>query len=307
MGKRSGKAVEPSYAVGFVGGGNMATAMIRGFIAAGLFRPGEIIASDVDTAKRAQLRREMGIAVTADNAALVRAARVIVLAVKPQVIDAVLAAMRDAATPRKLFISIAAGVSSGRIAAALGGAARVVRVMPNTPALLGKAMSVVVRGGAATAADEETALRLLRAVGRARAVRDEALLDAVTGLSGSGPAYVYRFAEALIEGGVAAGLDRELASELALQTIAGAAAMLLEAGESPQRLRAAVTSPGGTTQAGLEEMARLGFANCIVAAVVRASERSRELGNQGSAAEHRVQGAGGRGQGAGKVDAARRF
>lgn len=281
MGSRRGRALERRFGIGFVGGGNMATAMIRGLIAAQVYRPDEIIAADVDAAKLAQLRRSHGIAVTADNAALVRAARVVVLAVKPQIMDAVLADMRAAASPAKLFVSIAAGVSSARIEAALGAGTRVVRVMPNTPALLGKAMSVVVRGASAKASDERLALRILRAVGQARAVGDESLLDAVTGLSGSGPAYVYRFAEVLIEGGVAAGLSREMASELALQTIAGAAAMLLETGEPPERLRAAVTSPGGTTQAGLEEMARRGFAHCVVSAVVRATERSRELGAGG--------------------------
>ncbi len=281
MGRSSGKAVRLSYAVGFIGGGNMANALVRGLIGAKLYRPGELIASDVDARKRSQLKRALGVEVTADNAALVRDSRVVVLAVKPQIMDAVLADLRPAPTAAKVFISIAAGVSTARIERALGANARVVRVMSNTPALLGRAMSVVVRGNAATAADEKLALRILGAVGRARAVRDESLIDAVTGLSGSGPAYVYRFAEALIEGGVAAGLSAEMASELALQTISGAAAMLLEAGESPARLREAVTSPGGTTQAGLEEMARLGFTNTVVAGVRRATERSRQLGAQG--------------------------
>lgn len=281
MGMKSGVRILRTYGVGFVGGGNMANALIRGFISAGLYRPGEIIASDVDARRRSQLARATGAVVTADNNALVRDARVIVLAVKPQIMDAVLADIRSTATAAKTFISIAAGVSTKRIEAGLGTGMRVVRVMPNTPALLGKAMSVVVRGSAARPSDEKLALRLLSAVGRARAVRDEGLLDAVTGLSGSGPAYVYRFAEALIEGGVAAGLTPEMASELALQTIAGAAAMLLDSGDSPARLREAVTSPGGTTQAGLEEMARLGFAHTVAAGVCRATERSRELGARG--------------------------
>lgn len=281
MGSRSGKAHPRSYAIGFVGGGNMASALIRGLIGAGLYQPSQVIASDVDAGKRAQLRRQLGVAVTDDNLALTRDSRVVVLAIKPQIMEAVLAEMRGAATSGNLFVSIAAGVSTERIENALGGAVRVVRVMPNTPALLGRAMSVVVRGSRASAADEKLALRLLRAVGRARAVTDERLLDAVTGLSGSGPAYVYRFAEALVEGGVAAGLDRAMASELALQTVAGAAAMLLEAGDTPERLRAAVTSPGGTTQAGLEEMARLGFTHAVMRGVVRATERSKELGAGG--------------------------
>ncbi len=278
MGSRTGKAISQSYAVGFVGGGNMANALIRGLIAGGLYEAKQIVASDVDARKRGHLKRKLGIATTGDNFALVRDARVIVLAVKPQIMDVVLSELRGAATPTKVFISIAAGVSTAQIEAGLGGAMRVVRVMPNTPALLGQAMSVVVRGKHAKPADEKVTLRLLGAVGRTRSVRDEGLIDAVTGLSGSGPAYVYRFAEALIEGGVNAGLDRTMATELALQTISGAAAMLLEAGDTPANLRKAVTSPGGTTQAGLEEMARRGFVNTVVKAVERATERSRELG-----------------------------
>ncbi len=285
MGRRSGKAVRrrsaaAGYRIGFAGAGNMAEALIRGLLGAGLYSAKEIVASDIDARKRSAMKRRLGIAMTSDNGAVVRDSGVVVLAVKPQVIDAVLAEMRPAVSARKVFISIAAGVSTAQIERALGGEARVVRVMPNTPALLGKAMSVVVRGAAARLSDEKLALKLLRAVGRARAVRDEQLIDAVTGLSGSGPAYVYRVAEALIEGGVEAGLEPEMAQELALQTIAGAAAMLQEAGESPARLRQAVTSPGGTTQAGLEEMARRGLTTTLVEGVCRATERSRELGER---------------------------
>ena len=283
MGARTGKALprkaaSRGYGVGFVGGGNMANALIRGLIGAGLYEPGEIVASDVDARKRSALKKALRVAVTGDNAALMRDAAVVVLAVKPQIMDAVLADLKGSVTTRKVIISIAAGVSTAQIERGLGPGTRVVRVMPNTPALLGKGMSVVVRGSAARPADEKLAMRLLGAVGRTRAVRDEGLIDAVTGLSGSGPAYVYRFAEALIAGGVDAGLSAEMASELALQTIAGAAAMLQEAGESPARLREAVTSPGGTTQAGLEEMARRGFSTTVSKAVGRATERSRELG-----------------------------
>ncbi len=285
MGARSGKAIQrkrksatSGFAVGFVGGGNMATALARGMIAAGIHQPSAIVASDVDAKKRSSLKRQLGIATTDDNQALVRDSQVIVLAVKPQIMDVVLETLRPAVSPNKLFISIVAGVSTSQIEDRLGPGARVVRVMPNTPALLGKAMSVVVRGAAAKPADEKVALRLLGAVGAARAVRDERLIDAVTGLSGSGPAYVYRFAEALIEGGVDVGLSRDMARDLALQTIAGAAAMLQESGETPARLRQAVTSPGGTTQAGLEELARRGFVTTVARAVRRATERSRELG-----------------------------
>jgi pyrroline-5-carboxylate reductase len=265
-------------AVGFVGGGNMAGALIKGLLAAGLYRPEQVWASDVDAHKRAFLRRRFRIGVTEDNAALVRGSKVIVLAVKPQIMDAVLLQLREAVTPAKLFLSIAAGVSTARLEAGLGTGARVLRVMPNTPALLGKGMSVLVRGRHATAADERLGLRLLRAVGQAVAVRDERLLDAVTGLSGSGPAYVYLFAEGLIAGGIGAGLPATLATQLVLQTLTGAAAMLHETGESPAALRAMVTSPGGTTLAGLTELEAHGFKDAVAAAVVAATRRSEELG-----------------------------
>ncbi len=276
-GKRAGAKV----GVGFVGGGNMAGALIHGLLQAGLYAPEQILASDVDAKRLADLKRRYGIGVTDDNLALTRAAKVIVLAVKPQILDAVLDQLRPEVTARKLFLSIAAGATTKRIEKRLGGAARVLRSMPNTPALLGKGMSVLVRGKHATAADEKLGLKLLRAVGDAIAVPKESLLDPVTGLSGSGPAYVYRFAEGLIAGGIAAGLSAEVAERLALATIAGAAAMLLEAGESPETLRARVTSPGGTTLAGLTEMDRRGFTDAVTAGVVAATARSRELGKAG--------------------------
>ena len=215
---------------------------------------------------------------TADNLALVRSSKVVVLAVKPQIMDAVLAEIGPAVTHRQLFVSIAAGVTTRRLETGLGPASRVVRVMPNTPSLLGKGMAVVARGSNATAADERLALKLMRAVGRAAAVDDERLLDPVTGLSGSGPAYVYLMAEAMMAGGVAAGLPPALAEELTLQTIRGAAAMLQDAGETPQKLREMVTSPGGTTFAGLTELGKHGFVDTVSAAIVAATRRSVELG-----------------------------
>jgi pyrroline-5-carboxylate reductase len=279
---RAGKAQASNRrVVGFVGGGNMATALIKGLLAAGLYRPDQLWASDVDAPKLTALRRRFKIGSTADNAALVHDSQVIVIAVKPQIIDAVMEHMRPAVTPRKLFVSIAAGVTTARLEAGLGAGARVLRVMPNTPALLGKGMSVLVRGRHATGADERLGLRLLGAVGQAVAVQDERWLDAVTGLSGSGPAYVYLFAEGVISGGVAAGLPAPLATQLALQTITGAAAMLQDTGETPAALRAMVTSPGGTTLAGLGELERRGFKDAVAAAVVTATRRSAELGRGG--------------------------
>jgi pyrroline-5-carboxylate reductase len=266
--------------IGCIGAGNMATALINGWLRNGLYRAEQIWASDVDAGKRAAMRRRFKIGVTRSNADLVRGSQVILLAVKPQTIDAVLAEMRAAVTPRQLFLSIAAGVPTARLESGLGNQARVLRAMPNTPALLGKGMSVLVRGRHATAADERLGLRLLRAVGHATAVQDEGMLDAVTGLSGSGPAYVYLLAEGLIAGGIAAGLPGARATQLAVQTIAGAAAMLQETGETPETLRAQVSSPGGTTLAGLGELQRRGFKEAVAAAVVTATRRSQALGRQ---------------------------
>jgi pyrroline-5-carboxylate reductase len=198
--------------------------------------------------------------------------------VKPQNMDEVLAGLRGEVTAGHLFISIAAGVTCARIQRGLGERARVLRVMPNTPALLGKGMSVLVRGMYATAADEKVGLKLFNAVGEAVAAPDERMLDAVTGLSGSGPAYVYRFAEALMAGGVAAGLPGPVARQLTIQTLVGAAAMLKETGESPESLRAKVSSPGGTTLAGLSELEHRGFKDAVGAAVITATRRSQELG-----------------------------
>ncbi|GIW42308.1 MAG: pyrroline-5-carboxylate reductase [Candidatus Binatia bacterium] len=264
--------------VGIVGAGNMATALVRGFLRARLYRPKEILVSDTDPVKRRLASRRLGVRTTAENVEVVEKTRTVVLAVKPQVLDSVLEEIRPAVTGRHLVVSIAAGVSTARIEGRLGEAARVVRVMPNTPALLGRGMSVLVRGRRATVGDQRLALKLFRAVGSALAVEREDLLDPVTGLAGSGPAYVYRFAEALIAGGEKAGLPLPLAQKLALETLLGAAHMLVESGESPQRLREMVTSPGGTTLAGLEELERRGFFEAVVAAIEAATRRSRELG-----------------------------
>lgn len=264
--------------VGFIGAGNMAGALIKGVLDARLYRPADIVASDALPTQLRRVRRRYGVSGTRDNQAVVREAHTVVLAVKPQIIDQVLAEIRPAVTKAKRFISIAAGVVLKRLERGLGGDARVIRVMPNTPALLGKSMTVVVRGTHATAADEKMALTFFRGVGDALAVQDEKLLDAVTGLSGSGPAYVYLFAEALIAGGVEKGLSPAIAERLTFQTLAGAAAMLQETKHSPQQLREMVTSPGGTTLAGLTRLEKGKFSQTVGAAVDAATRRSRELG-----------------------------
>jgi pyrroline-5-carboxylate reductase len=264
--------------LGFIGAGNMAGALIKGLIAAKLYKPKDIIASDTVPAQLKKLAKAYNVGGSNDNRAVVRAAQTIILAVKPQIFNQVLAEIQPEVTKDKLFISIAAGVTLRRLENGLGGNARVVRVMPNTPALLGKGIAVVVRGTKAKPKDEKLTVTLFRGVGEALAVKDEALMDPVTGLSGSGPAYVYLFAEALITGGVQEGLEPKVAAQLTYQTIEGAVAMLKETGKTPKELRDMVTSPGGTTLAGLSRLAEGSFTDTVVAGVGAATRRSKELG-----------------------------
>ena len=264
--------------VGFVGGGNMAEAIVRGLLAGSL--AGERIqVAEPLAARRRRFARRYGVSTTADNAAAA-ACDVLVLAVKPQIMDDVLAGLSGSVAPETVVVSIAAGVRLARLEAGLGGRPRVVRVMPNTPCLVGQGASVLCGGRHARPVDVRLAREMFESVGRAWTVDSEKLLDAVTGLSGSGPAYVYRFAEALIQGGVRNGLAEELAAHLAFETIAGAAQMLLQTGESPESLRAAVSSPGGTTLAGLARLDELGFVETVAEGVTAATRRSRELGRR---------------------------
>lgn len=264
--------------LGLIGAGNMAGALIKGLLSAKLYRSQDMLVSDAVPAQLRKIQRAYKVAGTNENRALVREAQTIVLAVKPQIIDQVLAEIRPEVTTDKLFISIAAGVPLWRLENSLGGNARVVRVMPNTPALLGRGIAAIVRGKKAKPKDEKLALSLFRGVGEALALKDEKLMDPVTGLSGSGPAYVYLFAEALIAGGVQQGLDSNVATRLTLQTLEGAIAMLKETGKSPKELRDMVTSPGGTTLAGLSRLEEGSFSATVIAAIGAATRRSQELG-----------------------------
>jgi len=263
--------------IGFVGAGNMAGALIRGLLRAGQIDAHAIWASDPVDVQLRRLKRAHKIEVTRDNRQLVRGSQTIILAVKPQNMAAVLDEIRAEITPRKLFVSIAAGFPLRRLEAGLGGQARVVRVMPNTPALVGRGISVAVPGAKATPADLKYTLKLFKAVGEAVSITGEDLLDAVTALSGSGPAFVYLFAECLIEGGVRGGLPQNLAAQLAHATLGGAAAMLSDSGLSSRELREMVVSPGGTTQAGLTTLDTLHFREAVIAAVEAATRRAREL------------------------------
>ncbi len=264
--------------LGFIGGGNMAEALARGLLAKRVFKPSDLIASDVDPARRRKLSRGLKLRATADNREVVAEARAIVLAVKPQMMDAVLDELGEAirADRTRLFISIAAGVPIARIERALG--ARVIRVMPNAPAMVGHGMAALVRGSKATNADAGLALRIFKAVGDAVELDDERLLDAVTALSGSGPAYVYLFVKALADAGVIEGLPPELALRMALQTIRGAEENLRRSSLSADELIRIVASPGGTTEAALRRFAEAGFSDIVADAVRAAAARSQELG-----------------------------
>jgi len=266
--------------IGFLGAGKMATALTRGFIRTGLVTPKQVFASDPIPAARVAFGRETGARIAASNIKLVELASVLVLAVKPDQANAVLGEIREGFTPRHLLISIAAGVPLAKLESALPPRARVIRVMPNTPALVGVAASGFAIGKSATRSDGELAQRLFSAVGVAFPLK-ESLLDAVTGLSGSGPAYVYSFIEGLSDGGVAAGLPRDVSTKLAAQTVLGAAKMVLETGQHPGALKDMVTSPGGTTIEGLHELEKGKLRGTVMSAVRAATEKSRKLGQAG--------------------------
>ena len=263
--------------IGFLGAGKMATALARGFIRGELAGPREIIASDPVDAARKHFAAEVGAKTIAANAEVAKFAGVLILATKPDQVSAALAEIRGAFTENHLLISIAAGVTLAKLEAALPAGARVIRVMPNTPALVGAGASAFALGKSATVADGELAKKLLSAVGLAFQVK-ESLLDAVTGLSGSGPAYVYQFIEALSDGGVAAGLPRDMATKLAAQTVLGGAKMVLETGQHPGALKDQVTSPGGTTIEGIHELEKGRLRATVMSAVRAATEKSKKLG-----------------------------
>ena len=255
----------------------MAAALAKGFVNAGLVSTEELIASDPAPAGREAFGLEVGCETTDSNADVLAKAKVIFLAFKPHQLDEATEAVRDQFDESHLVISILAGVRLAKLDAACGGRARLVRVMPNTPALVGEGACGYALGQAATTEDGELVKRLLSAVGVAYEV-NESLIDAVTGLSGSGPAYGYMIIEALSDGGVAAGLPRDISTRLAAQTMRGAAKMVLETGKHPGELKDMVCSPGGTTIEGVHELEEGGVRSALINAVRAATERAVELG-----------------------------
>ena len=266
-----------NLAIGFLGAGQMATALAKGFLASGQWTADRLIGCDVAPAAAEKFRDQTGGRIVSSAAEVLRAADIVFLAVKPQHMSGLLAAAAGEAQERHLFVSIAAGIPLATLEGALVRTARVIRVMPNTPCLVGQGASGYALGTNATPADGELVRGLLSTVGVALAV-PEPPLDAVTGLSGSGPAYVYLMIEALSDGGVRMGLPREAATRLAAQTVLGAAQMVLSTGQHPGVLKDAVTSPGGTTIAGLQALEQHAVRGALMEAVQAATERSRQLG-----------------------------
>jgi pyrroline-5-carboxylate reductase len=263
--------------IGFLGGGKMAAALAKGVVSAGLVKPAHILASDPLAAARSAFTNQAGAKATASNVDVVKFARILLLAVKPGCVAELLEEIRPTITPNHLLISIVAGMTIARLESALGQGTRVIRVMPNSPALIGASASAYALGKAATSADAALAQQIFSAVGVAFQLK-ELLLDAVTGLSGSGPAYVYLMIEALSDGGVAGGLPRDVATKLAAQTLLGSAKMVLETGLHPGALKDMVTSPGGTTIEGLHELEKGKLRGVLINAVRAATEKSRKLG-----------------------------
>lgn len=263
--------------IGLIGTGKMATALAKGWIASRWLPKEQITGTDVLSAALEDFTKATGSATVESVADLLPGCDVLVLAVKPQHVGSVLDRLKAGFGDQHLLVSIAAGVSLKTFREALGSNKRLVRVMPNTPCLIGAGASAFALSGSATADDAAVVQEMLEAVGIAFEV-PENLLDAVTGLSGSGPAYVYQIIEALSDGGVRSGLPRAIATQLAAQTVFGAAKMVLETGDHPGQLKDAVASPGGTTIAGLHALEAGGLRGVLMNAVLAATERSRELG-----------------------------
>lgn len=262
--------------IAFIGAGNMGEALIRGLLARKAVHAQQLVATDVRPDRLEHFEQTFGIHAKMDNAVAVKEADIVVLAVKPQQMSEVLAGFRASMSPDKLVISIAAGIPTRKIEAALGGKARVIRVMPNTPALVSAGAAGLSKGAHATEADLVTAESILGAVGITVRVPED-LIDAVTALSGSGPAYVFFVTEAMIAAGVKAGLTPELAKKLAIQTVHGAAKLMVETGEAPESLRRMVTSPGGTTEAAIKVMTDRKLMEIFRDAIAAATRRGKEL------------------------------
>lgn len=262
--------------IGFIGTGNMGRAMVKGLAQSGLYQQQDLYIYDRNLTVAKELARDLGIQSTETPQALVKACDRIIFAVKPNVLPTVLRALVPEVTADKVVISVAAGISLEKLASILGADHKIVRVMPNTPALVGMGMSAVTQNDQVTQAELAEVLAIFASFGKAEAV-SESLIDAVVGVSGSAPAYVYLFIEALADGAVMEGMPRAQAYEFATQTVMGAAQMVLETGQHPGELKDMVCSPGGTTIAAVKTLEEAGFRAAVIQAVQVAAEKNREM------------------------------
>jgi pyrroline-5-carboxylate reductase len=266
--------------IGFIGGGNMGEALIKGLIGSGAAKPGNITCSDIHEERIHFLQKQYGINVYTNNIDVIRNSQIIIYAVKPQIMAMVLKESAGHLDGSKLVISVAAGISISAFDMLTDKQLRLIRVMPNVPALIGEGATAVTAGPHADKEDIQTAMQIFKAIGKCVYIKEEHLMDAVTGLSGSGPAYLFVIIEALSDAGVKMGLTRQDALLLAAQTVLGSAKLLLETGNHPGQLKDMVTSPAGTTIAGLHALEKSGIRAGLINAVEAATERSRALGDR---------------------------
>ena len=264
--------------VGFIGAGNMGEVLIRGLIQSGKVKKTDILASDASPERLQHISKTYGIRTAASNTELVEHASIVIIAVKPQNIDDLLDELASSSHEGHLFISIAAGITTEKLARKMHHKSGIIRVMPNAPASVLAGIAAVYPGSNVSPADLQRAVSIFECVGKAVIIKNEALMDVVTGLSGSGPAFVFLVIESLSDAGVQLGISRKEASLLAAQTVYGAAKMLLETGRHPSELKDIVATPGGTTFAGLKMLEKGNFRSTIMDAVEAATVRSRELG-----------------------------
>lgn len=269
-----------SKKIGFLGSGNMAEAIIHGLIKSGMTTGASISASDKNIKRLNSIVEEYGIEGYNKNFEVARRSDIVILAVKPQTIDPVLKDIKDELSSEKILVSIAAGIKVSKIADKLKNETKIVRVMPNTPAIVLSGVSAIYAGKNVSDCEKKIIMSLFEAIGKTVSIENEELMDAVTGLSGSGPAFVYTFIEALSDGGVKEGLSRKDALTLAAQTVLGSAKMVLEQDKHPAQLKDMVTSPGGTTIAGVAKLEEKGFRSSVISAVEAAVKRSKALGEK---------------------------
>jgi pyrroline-5-carboxylate reductase len=264
--------------IGFIGGGQMAEALIRGIIASGLYQEIDILVAEPNDFRREHLEQTYSVKTYHSNVPIFENCRIIILAVKPQTMKSLLEDCRERVQPQHILISIAAGLPISFYKEIIGKAeTKIIRVMPNTPALVLEGASALSRNSNVSNEELKAAEEIFLAVGEV-VILDEVHLDAVTGLSGSGPAYVFSFVEALIDAGVKSGLTRVISEKLALQTVSGSVKLLKESGEHPAALRAKVTSPGGTAITAMHVLEKVGFHGIIMDVVESAVIRSKQLG-----------------------------